>query len=133
MKKIMLFILFSCITLSLVSCDKNTVKKTLSEKVATIASDVLVDELECSNADLVYTDVKIETDKLFQVEANSLNAKATNTNVLICKTVTGALLPVVFDLAKQGKLSEWGCTVSEGQEKITELVYKGCDKLAPTE
>lgn len=131
--------------LLLFSCSSKEVKSTLSEKVSHTASKVITQELECSNVEMVKTDIKKMTDKILKVEEQKESAKilasavssnqmeAVDAKVVICKTVTSALLPTIIDLAKSGKLTSWGCQVDKGEAVIVDLVHKGCDRLAKTQ
>jgi len=123
-----LLLLIGCLTFSFTSCDKNEIKSKLSEKISHTASRILINELECSNGDLVRSDMKARTDKLFKVEATK--STLGGSKVLICKTLSSAMLPVVLDLMKSGKLSNWGCKVEKGEAALLSLMYKGCDGLA---
>ena len=145
MKNLILF-LFMVISLSFIACSTDEIKETLSNQVSQSSSKIFIQELQCSNEALVKTDVKAMVDKLFKVEevsqlkANLVGERLTkkakiviDSKVLICRSVTGALLPVVIDLAKAGKLNQWGCTVEKGEVVLMDLIYKGCDKLAKVE
>ena len=143
----LLFLLF--VATNFTACTSNKVKTKLAEKVSHTASKVIVAELQCANADVVHEDVLEKMHKLFKVEemlkveAESMatspvvmgmvaldSSPSLDSKVLVCRTITGALLPIVLDLAKAGKLSTWGCTVEKGETVLMELVYQGCDRLA---
>ena len=155
-KKMLPLVMFLSVTF-FVGCSSTEIKETLSEKVSHTASKVLINELECDAQDVVRADVRAMTDKLFKVEAmdkmqsegssgsssgesgvvasaavSKSTASAVNLSgkTLVCRSVTGALLPVVLDLAKTGKLDKWKCRAEKAESVLLELVYKGCDKLA---
>ena len=138
MKSIMLLVvLLGTMSMTVVSCGSAKVKEKLSDKVSSAASKVLVAELECENSALVYSDIKERVDKLFKIESNGSELKSSSSSVksvgsksLICRAITGALMPIVFDLAKSGKLAEWECKVEKGEAYIMTQVYRGCDKIS---
>ena len=142
MKKILTLLCLAAFSLSFVSCSKKEVKESLSKQVSKALAKVIVAELECTQSDIVYSDVKVMTDKLFKVEAEKEQArklvsavkssqmKAIDAKVMICRTVSNALMPTIIDLMKQGELKKWECKLEKGEAAIMDLVYKGCDKLA---
>lgn len=142
MKKILTMLCLAVFSLSFVGCGKEEVKENLSKQVSRAAAKVIVAELECSQSDMVYSDIKVMSDKIFKVEAEKESAKklasavssnqmkAIDAKVMICKTVSSALMPEVIDLMKQGKLKRWECKVEKGEAIIMDLIYMGCDKLA---
>ena len=141
MKKILTLLCFAVFSLSFVSCSKEEVKETLSKQVSKAVSKVIAAELECAKSDVVYSDIKVMTDKIFKIEAEKEQAKklasavksnqmkAIDAKVMVCKTISNALMPTVIDLMKQGKLKKWECKVEKGEAIIMDLIYKGCDKL----
>ena len=69
MKKILTLLCFAVFSLSFVSCSKEEVKETLSKQVSKAVSKVIAAELECAKSDVVYSDIKVMTDKIFKIEA----------------------------------------------------------------
>lgn len=104
-----------------VSCSKEDVKQKAANLVTTNVSNIIVTSLECTNADVVKSDVAAQVNKLFKIEAETASVGSA-----FCNTVVDIVVP---QLITAGIPATWGCTATAATEDVVALAKKGCDKL----
>jgi hypothetical protein len=105
----------------LVGCSKEDAKKKAAELVTSNVSSVLVNSLECTNADAVKADVGAQVDKLFKIEA-----EAKSMGEAFCNSVVDIVVP---KLVSAGLPAAWGCKATSATAEVLELAKKGCSSL----
>ena len=115
------FVFVTLMALLSVSCSKEDAKQKAADLVTSNVSNVLVTNLECSNADAVKADVGAQVNKLFKIEA-----EAASLGEAFCNSVVDIVVP---QLVSAGIPATWGCTAAGATDKVVELAKKGCAKL----